>query len=333
MSQSDLATRAGLARKTVNEIINAKAAITAETALRFERIFNQSAKYWLNLEHAYRSHLARVAERREFERQNDWLKAFPIKEMCKFGWIKKREASGEQVEELLSFFGLGGISQWDAVWKNLRVAYRKSDKVQNSIHSIAVWLRQGELAARQIESEAFSKDAFRDALSDIRKLTLIADPNVFIPRLVEVSRECGVRVALVPEPPKAGVWGATYWIADNPVIQLSLRYKSDDHLWFTFFHEAGHILLHNKKELFLEGKGLDGEKEDEANRFAAKRLIPQSEYREFLKRSDVDLRSIQEFARSISISPGIVVGRLQHDGIIPFHIGNKLKVRYRWSHD
>ncbi|VAW51008.1 Antitoxin HigA / unknown domain [hydrothermal vent metagenome] len=66
--------------------------------------------------------------------------------------------------------------------------------------------------------------------------------------------------------------GATRWISANKVvIQISLRYKTDDHLWFIFFHEAGHILLHGKKELFLEGtNGLDEKKENEANVFAEK---------------------------------------------------------------
>ncbi|MBK7760141.1 MAG: restriction endonuclease subunit S [Deltaproteobacteria bacterium] len=59
------------------------------------------------------------------------------------------------------------------------------------------------------------------------------------------------------------------------MLLLSLRHKTNDHLWFTFFHEAGHLCLHGKKLLFvdLEG-GLSTEQEDEANLFARDKLIP-----------------------------------------------------------
>ena len=38
ISQSELAERSGRPKKTINEIINGKAAITPETALQFERV-------------------------------------------------------------------------------------------------------------------------------------------------------------------------------------------------------------------------------------------------------------------------------------------------------
>lgn len=42
------------------------------------------------------------------------------------------------------------------------------------------------------------------------------------------------------------------WLDDTPFIQLTGRFKRNDVFWFTFFHEAGHILLHGKKDVFLE---------------------------------------------------------------------------------
>ncbi len=46
--------------------------------------------------------------------------------------------------------------------------------------------------------------------------------------------------------------GAAYWLGDKAVIQLSIRFRTNDHLCFSFFHELGHILLHGKKETFLD---------------------------------------------------------------------------------
>ncbi len=157
-------------------------------------------------------------------------------------------------------------------------------------------------------------------------------PEVFQPQLVEMCASAGVAVVFVPELPKTGVYGATRWIGNKAVIQLSLRYKSNDHLWFTFFHEAGHIIKHGRKEIFIEGNGLDNEKEEEANAFARDRLIPQAALRKFIQSWDGrSLAPIETFAKKIKIAPGIVVGRLQHDKLLPNSHGNGLKVFFRWS--
>ncbi len=132
------------------------------------------------------------------------------------------------------------------------------------------------------------------------------------------------KIALVS--PKRNAW-KIIWLGNKAVIQLSLRYKSNDHLWFTFFHEAGHIIRHGRKEIFIEGKGMDREKEEEANAFARDKLIPAAEYRRFKKSWDGrSLAAIETFAAKIKIAPGVVVGRLQHERSLPHSHGNGLKV-------
>ena len=62
---------------------------------------------------------------------------------------------------------------------------------------------------------------------------------------------------------------------------LSLRYKTNDQLWFSLFHEAGHILRHGKKKIFLEfNHGGAQAEEAEADRFAANLLIPPRHHQE-----------------------------------------------------
>jgi addiction module HigA family antidote len=50
MTQAQLADRTGRPKKTINEIISGKAAITAETALQLERVLGVPASFWSNLE-------------------------------------------------------------------------------------------------------------------------------------------------------------------------------------------------------------------------------------------------------------------------------------------
>jgi len=116
---------------------------------------------------------------------------------------------------------------------------------------------------------------------------------------------------------------------DKALIILSLRHTSDDHFWFTFFHEAGHILLHSKKQVFIDEakQSLDAE-EEEANQFADNQLTPKSQLKKFLQRGVFTAAAIKDFANQVDVSPGIVVGKLQHEGFIEIKNHNKLKRKF-----
>jgi Zn-dependent peptidase ImmA (M78 family) len=249
----------------------------------------------------------------------------------KKGWIPKTKDKIVQLKEVLRFFGIATPEQWEATWRDYQVAYRQTQRFESCAESVSAWLRKGEIEARQIACAPFSMKRFQEVLDEIREMT-IKEPDAFQPRLVDLCSSAGVAVVFVPELPKTGVYGATRWAGDKAIIQLSLRYKSNDHLWFTFFHEAGHIVKHGRKEIFIEGIGLDCEKEKEADMFACNRLIAPLDYKRFLESWDgQSLAPIETFAKQINIAPGIVVGRLQYEKRLLNSHGNKLKVFYQWS--
>jgi HTH-type transcriptional regulator/antitoxin HigA len=121
----------------------------------------------------------------------------------------------------------------------------------------------------------------------------------------------------------------------RPLIQLSLYGKTNDKFWFTFFHEAAHILLHannkdEKKSVFLDDPNSihsDNPQEREANEWAGNYLIPNSRAR-MLARLKTKA-AVVSFAQQIGVHPGIVVGRLQHDGLIQPSWMNNLKQSFR----
>ena len=330
MTQAELAIRTGLTKKTINEIIKGKSPITTETALKLERSLGRPAHFWNNLERQFQEDRTRLAEKDRLQSRLDWLKRVPVSAMVKLGWIAKKADRVSQLEEVLRFFGVASPEQWETVWLEHQIAYRQTKRFETCAESVSAWLRKGELEAHQITCERFDKKRFQETLDKIRDLTR-EPPAVFRPRLEELCASVGVAVVFVPELPKSRVYGATRWLGDKAVIQLSLRYKSNDHLWFTFFHEAGHIIKHGRKEVFVEGNGLEGEKEEETNVFARDKLIPPAALRRFLARWNRSHAQLESFAREIGIAPGIVVGRLQFEGEMPNTHGNKLKVFYRWS--
>jgi len=346
ITQAELAERTGRPTKTINEIIKGKAAITPETALQLERVMGVPASLWNNLEQNYRTALARAAERERLEGQIKRLEGIPVRPLVRMKWVEEHSDPVSQLQAILSFFGVASIEAWQDLWGGVKraTAFRQSLAYQSDYAVIAAWLRKGELDARTIQCQPFDPSRFRDTLEEARGLT--ADPRSIPGKLVTLCAAAGVAVTFVPELPKLRLWGATRWLTpDKALIQLSLRYKTDDHVWFTFFHEAGHVLLHGKRTVFVEntpvgvqptrdpqtGTPQGGDEEEaQANKFAADFLIPPDRYGEFVEAGSKSCVAIQAFAKDLGIASGIVVGRLQHDEVIPYNACNGLKARFRW---
>lgn len=319
MKKVDLATRCGLSTKTVSQIMSGKAPITPKTAIQLERVLGVSANIWNNLEANFRLFQAKVSEQEQLIKNQDWLEKFPIKQLIKRGLIQRKNEPAEMMQQLLDFFSIGNIAAWEENICQLHVAYRHSPSFSSSPESIATWLRIGELRAEKVDCAPYSKSRFDNALREIRGLTR-ETPDVFEPRMKQLCARSGVAIVFVAELPETHLSGATRWLAtDKALIMLSLRHKSDDHLWFTFFHEAGHIILHGKKSAFLDGEKMESNAEErQADQFASNRLIPEKMYTSFIEKGEYTPPSIQDFAKSLGIAPGIVVGRLQHEDIVPW---------------
>ena len=334
LSQSDLAGRTGRPKKTINEIVQGKAAITPETALQFERVLGIDASFWLNLERGYRAALARDEERARLAECLPWLETLPIKEMAKRRWIRMSGDRVELLREVLSFFGIAVPVAWDDVWKETRraTALRQGKSAQVAFGVIAVWLRKGEIEGRTRECQPYDAQKFRDTLDYLRTLSAIPAEQL----CEEIQQRCalaGVAVVFVPELPRLKIFGAARWLsAEKALIQLSLYYKREDQLLFSFFHEAAHLLLHGRRDIFVDfAAGLDDKQEMEANRFAADHLVPAAAYSKFVARRKFSERSVLKFSQQIGIAPGVVVGRLQHDKEIGFNHLTHLRRTVAWS--
>ena len=326
ISQSEFASRCGLSEKHVSQIINGKASITSETALTFERVLAVRASLWMNLDSNHRLHIAREEEQARLTSYVEWANRFPLQALAKRGWIPSRCNKEDKVRALLEFFGVTSPGAWDKQHQKLAVAYRKSHTFTSSRESVVSWLRIGELEAADIRTDPFDKAKSRQALDEIRNLTQL-EPAEFEPRMKELCSGAGVALVFVPELPKTRLSGATRWIAsDKALIMQSLRHRKDDHFWFTFFHEAAHVLLHGKRSVFIDEVSMgDSEEERQADAFAANHLIPSKSYASLIRSGRPSSIEVVAFAKKLGIAPGIVVGRLQHDKVIPFSWFNDLK--------
>jgi hypothetical protein len=319
----------------MNGIIKGDVAITPDTALQLERVLGVSASFWSGLESRYQEFKVRKQEEEALEKQKAWLRKFPVSEMVKMGWLEATKEPALQIQALLSFFGIASPEQFASVLDrcHFETDFRRDKKVSTDWPSIAAWLRKGKLKAQEIDCAEFDPTELRTTLAKVRHLTT-QDPEVFVPAVVDLCRRVGVAVVFVKQLPRTRTSGAARWLtATKAMIQLSLRYKWNDQIWFTFFHEAAHLLLHGKRLIFLdEDKPGSSTVEKEANEFAAQTLISEEEIQRFLSLSGrITKAQIRTFSYELGIAPGIVVGRLQHDKRLPYRQCNDLKVQYDWS--
>jgi HTH-type transcriptional regulator/antitoxin HigA len=331
MTQADLSRRTGLSAKHINQIIQGAAPITPDTALALERVLGVPARFWNALEANHQSRQLQLREREVSPEDRAWLDRLPIKELVHRGKLEATGDLGELRDRVLGFFGVATRQSWDALWRAPEVAFRRSKAFEADPYATAAWLRIGELEAAKVEAEPFDRGRFVEALGNIRGMMVLA-PEQWDPEMKRLAATAGVVVVIYPEIKKSRINGAARWLSPTKaLIQLSLRYRWEDIFWFSFFHEAGHILLHGKRETFIDDDQAKSAQEDEANEFAASLLIPRQHERELWRVRT--LTDAQRLASQLGIPPGIVVGRLQREGILEYRIGNGLRQRFVWSDD
>ena len=330
ISQAEFARRCGRSPKLISEIISGKAPLEPATALQFEKVLDVDASLWLGIETDYRLHRAREAEATE---SAAWSKKFPVAELVKRGILQKPKSGVETASGLLSFFGVGSFKAWEMKYSSANVAYRHSPSFESDKIALATWLRLGELDGEQQNCADYDETHFKRALREIRGLTRVPVEKG-LPDARQLCNRSGVALAWVEPLPRTALSGAARWLSPRKaIIQLSARYKTDDHLWFSLFHEAAHIVFHSKKSVFIDGakQGEITDLEVEANEWAANELMPKREWARFVASGPCEKEAVCAFATAQGIAPGIVVGRLQHEGHLPWNQLNELKVRLEWT--
>lgn len=338
-TQQQLADRLGFSLKHVNQLIKGKVSLSEDAAVRLHNVLGASVGFWLTREASYRERMALSEAAERNAGLVPWLDRFPIRGLMDIGVLSKRRLDAKSkpalVGEMLSFFGVASPDQWESQYGEMQVAFRRSREDQADVGAISAWLRMGERLAERADGPRFDESLFRAALAQIRSLTLMP-PEEFEPELTRLLHEAGVVFVLVPALPRTHVSGVARWLNPHrPLIQLSLYGKSNDRFWFSFFHEAAHILLHGqqKSTVFLDDPtkaGSNTSEEREADAFACDSLIPSALALELPKLA-ASRAAVTAFAKRAGIHPGIVVGRMQHDGLLNVAWLNDLKVSFRFE--
>jgi addiction module HigA family antidote len=286
MGPKEFALRTDKPEKTIIAVMKGNSAITPDMAVRFEGVTKIPAHFWMNHQRSYDEFIVREKRKVTIEEAVPWAKQFPLTDMVNKGWLPQVSSIQEKTMELLAFFGFSNHKAWEEYYfkQQLKVAFRISLSQTQEPFAISAWLRKGELQAAELEANDYSEKKFKEILSALKSV-MAKHPHGSLIQLQQICLEAGVKVVQTPCIKKASFSGSTRWLNDTPFIQLSERYHHNDNFWFTFFHQAGHILLHGKKDIFLENvdySDKDLEKEREADEFANKWTLTHEEVRKKL---------------------------------------------------
>jgi Zn-dependent peptidase ImmA (M78 family)/plasmid maintenance system antidote protein VapI len=328
-----LAEKLGRSAATIKGLLAGAVEIDENLANLLAKHVGGTPTFWRKRQATYVDSLARAAGAVPKQKGEEWLRQFPHADIVNYGWITKPGRRDDLLKAYLAFFGVTDPKEWTERYaKSFGVAFRTSPTFQSKAGALSAWLRRGELEASGLQTAKWNPQLLRQRLSEMRVLTKAKAPAYFLPRVRRICAEVGIALVFVRAPAGSRASGATRFISpDKAMIILSFRHLSDDHFWFTFFHELGHVLLHSASTTFIDGN-IDAvnKHEREANEFSASVLIPPARRDELL-----DLKPRKEniirFAFSVGVSPGIVVGQLQHNEIIKPSRLNFLKRRFDWD--
>lgn len=322
MTQKEFASRMNMSEKHISHLINGEVQLTPDMALRLEMVLGLPAHFWSNLENIYREKLIKVQIENEMDADLEIIKKMPYNEMAKNGWIENTRNAKERVYNLRKFFE---VVQLGLLCRPLipKIVCRKLGEGEKSDFALIAWAQKAKLEARNIQVKPINIKNLIEFVPEIRKMTL-QDPSEFCTVLEKKLADCGIALVFLPHIGGSFLHGATFYDGPKIVVGITLRGKDADRFWFSLFHEIGHVILGH----INQADGTSDEDENAADAFACNALIPTEKYDAFTAKHSFEKTAILKFSKQIGIDPGIVVGRLQKEQLIPFSWYNELKIRY-----
>lgn len=322
MSQKEFAARMGMSEKHISQLINGDVQLTNDTALKLEMVLGLPARFWNNLESIFREKLAKAQAENEMDEDKEIAKMFPYSEMEKNGWVGEQKDLKGKVFELRSFFEVARL----CYLKNplvAGVAFRKLGNGERTDYALLAWEQKAKIEARKSSVDPINLGKLEDIAPDFRSMTT-KDLTVFIDELKEKLAECGIALVVIPHIGGSFLHGASFYDGKKIIVGVTIRGKDADRFWFSLYHEIGHVILGH----IGKTEGTSEEDERAADKYAQDILIEPEKYSEFVMQNEFRESSIQQFASQIGIDAGIVLGRLQKDGLVRFNQYNDLKRRY-----
>lgn len=329
-SQRDLAIIMGRPVQIINELINGSYPITIDTAMQLSEAFEGiDADIWLNLETKYRLYLSQSSQKKtNVSLMRQLYEKLPVLELQKRGWLSATKDVDELKHQVLLFLGIKSLQDSFTVPVKMRHGFKTPDEI-----SMFAWSKRVEQLASQQKAAKFSPNKFEEMISKLLDCSFYAKG---IQNIRKVLLSYGIRFIITPHLQKTYLDGAAFYLNNDvskPVVAITLRYNRIDWFWFTLLHELAHIFKgHCEKVGIMDGEKvdeIDQRVEDEADELAKDWLIPTNIFHDFVKTRFIKYSDVTDLSVSIKRHPGIIVGRLQREGTIPYSRYRKSLVKVK----
>lgn len=322
MSQKEFAARMDMSEKHISKLINGDVQLTPETAVRLEMVLGIPARFWNNLEAIYREKIIKAEAENAMDADVELAKRLPYSEMSKFGWVPETRDAKEKVVYLRKYFEVVELSLLGNE-QITRIACRRLAITEKSDLALMAWAQEARRKARDVQTAPINVKGLMNVIPEIRRATVLK-PKDFCPKVMKCLADCGIALVFLPHLKGSFLQGASFLDGNKIVVGLTARGRDADKFWFSLFHELAHIALGHIGRL----NGVSDEDEKAADAWSQDTLIAAEGFEAFRKSWDHSEQDVIRFAMKQGISPGIVVGRMQSEGMIKYSMMNNLKEKY-----
>lgn len=322
MSQKEFSARMGMSEKHISRLINGEVQLTPDVAVRLEMVLGVPAKFWNNLEAVYREKLVKAEAENTMDTDAELARQFPYSEMSRLGWVPKTRDVREKVVYLRKYFEVVELSLLGSR-QITRIACRRLAITEKSDLALMAWAQEAKIKARGVQTAPINIKGLIAAVPDIRKMTVLK-PVEFCPKVKKNLANCGIALIFLPHLRGSFLQGATFIDGNKIVVGLTARGRDADKFWFSLFHELAHIVLGHVGQV----NGVSDEDERAADEWSGNTLIKAKEFDDFRAEQDYSEQNVLKFAREQGVAPGIIVGRMQLEGMVKYSMLNNLKEKY-----
>lgn len=327
LTQEDFAKRLDTTPKNLSLLIRGEQSLSIDIAMKLSRMIGTSVNYWLNLQNAYDALIAEFKSQEELIEERKVFDFFDYKYFREnYGLPDLPRKKDEQIKALREFLNVATLTVFTK--RDMAVSFRSSTESLEEASTVKAntMVQIATNKALAVEAPKFNKKKFEEAVQ--YALTLTKNHNEFYPLIRDAFREAGVVFVIMPNLSGSKINGATKKIGDNIMLMVNDRRFYSDSFWFTLFHEIGHII---NGDYGISFEKESGEQEFAADLFAEDSLIPREQYRDFVASGRFGLNDIIHFADSINRDPGIVLGRLQNDGLVGFDDWTMKPIKHKYK--
>ncbi len=327
LTQEDFAKRLDTTPKNLSLLVRGEQSLSKDIAMKLSRLLGTSIGYWLNLQKAYDTLMAEYASYQELIEERKVFDYFDYK--CfrdKYGLKDCPRDKNEQIRCTREFLKVSTLRVLTKVDMAANFRSSSSEMSESNIVKANAMVQIATNRALKVDAPKFDKMRLEKVVD--YALTQTTNHDGFYQDLRDKLLEAGVVFEVLPNIEGSNTNGMTKKLGKYIVLMVNDRRLYSDSFWFTLFHEIGHIMNGDLGISFDKEKG---EIEEKADKYAQDKLIPSNEYEDFIKKRKFSVDSIKQFSRQINRDPGIVLGRLQNDGLVGYKdvALNSLRKKYK----